>query len=197
MIKPLRRLFMKKRFFSLLMYFFIMTQIVQAADRIPLSGEAFPDILISAPEKPSEREYLGLTGEGPFKISQIKGDLAIVEIFSMYCPYCQKEAPIVNELYELINKNILLKNRIKIIGVGAGNTPFEVNVFRDKYSVRFPLIPDESFTVHKAVGEVRTPYFFVIDLNPDRAKRLVYSKVGSIHDANQFIENILHDSGLK
>jgi peroxiredoxin len=180
-----------------LMFIFLITRVVQAADRIPLIGEAFPDISITAPEKPYEKDYFGLAGEGTFKISQIKGDLAILEIFSMYCPYCQKEAPTVNELYELINKNPALKNRVKIFGVGAGNTAFEINVFRSRYNVQFPLIPDESFSVHKAVGEVRTPYFFVIRVNPDGSNKLIYSKVGSILDANQFLAKILYEAGLK
>ena len=175
----------------------LMAQLVYAADRIPLSGEAFPDVFIAAPENPSDKDYLGLTGTGPFKVSQIKGDLIILEIFSMYCPYCQKEAPIINELYQLMNKDTSLRNRIKIIGVGAGNTSFEVGVFRNQYTVQFPLVPDESFTVHQAVGGVRTPYFFVIRLNPDGSNKLIYSKVGSVQNASQFLENIIHEAGWK
>ena len=115
----------------------------------------------------------------------------------MYCPYCQKEAPIVNDLYQLINKNVDLKKSVKIFGVGAGNTPFEVNVFRNQYNIQFPLISDNSFTVHTAVGGVRTPYFFVIRLKPDGSNKLIYSKVGSIQDAAQFLDMILHEADLK
>jgi len=191
---------MKKRIAYVLvplMYIFLTAQVGRTADHIPLSGESFPDVSIPSPEKASERDYLGLTGAGSFNVSQIKGDLAIIEIFSMYCPYCQKEAPIVNELYQLINKNADLKNRVKIFGVGAGNTPFEVNVFRNRYNVQFPLISDGSFAVHKAVGGVRTPYFFVIQLDPDRPNKLIYSKVGSIQDADRFLDKILHEAVLK
>jgi peroxiredoxin len=180
-----------------LMFVFLMVQVVLAANHIPLKSEPFPDVVISVPERAYEKDYLGLTGTGVLKLSQIKGDMVILEIFSTYCPYCQREAPIVNELYQLINKDDSLKNRIKILGIGAGNTPFEVNAFRDRYKVPFPLISDESFAVHKAIGEVRTPYFFVIQFNPDRSNKLIYSKVGSIQDANRFFENILLESGLK
>jgi len=168
-----------------------------AAIATPAEGEAFPVMTLAAPEKAAEREYLGLTGKGPFKISQVKSDLVIVEIFSMYCPYCQKEAPNMNELYRLIDKNADIRDRVKIIGIGAGNTAFEVDVFRKEYGIEFPLIPDEQFSVHKAVGEVRTPYFFVIRVNRDGSNKIVYSKVGSIQDPARFLEMVIEKAGLK
>jgi peroxiredoxin len=170
---------------------------VHAAGLTPAKGDIFPDITLSVTEKASEKEYLGLSGKGPFRISEIKAELLILEIFSMYCPYCQKEAPIVNELYQLINKREDFKNKIRIIGIGAGNNPFEVDVFRNQYNIQFPLFSDESYSVHKSVGEVRTPYFFVIKNPGDKKNTIIYSKVGSIQDPKQFLDMILRESGMK
>jgi len=169
---------------------------VHGSEVTPGKGDLFPAISLAIPEREDAREYLGLTGKGSFSISQIKADLVIVEIFSMYCPYCQKEAPIVNDLYKVISEKPALKDRIKIIGIGAGNTPFEVDVFRDKYDVRFPLFSDESFAVHKAVGEVRTPYFFVLRMNAGGSDTVIYSKVGTIQDPNRFLDLIVKEAGL-
>jgi len=177
------------------MLFFVFQ--AYAVEQTPAKGEAFPNITLPFPEKADEKEYLGLTGKGPFRISQIKAELLILEIFSMYCPYCQKEAPIVNELYQIINKREDLKNKIRIIGVGVGNNPFEVDVFRNQYNIQFPLFSDESYSVHKSVGEVRTPYFFVIKNTMDKKNTLIYSKVGSIQDPKQFLDKILEESGMK
>jgi peroxiredoxin len=169
---------------------------VHGSDVTPAKGDLFPAISLAMPEREGAREYLGLAGNGSFSISQIKADLVIVEIFSMYCPYCQKEAPLVNDLYRMISEKPDLKDRIKIIGIGAGNTPFEVDVFRNKYDIRFPLFSDESFTVHRAVGEVRTPYFFVLKTNADGSDRVIYSKVGTIQDPKQFLDLIVKEAGL-
>jgi hypothetical protein len=81
--------------------------------------------------------------------------------------------------------------------VGAGNTAFEIDVFRTQYDIRFPLFSDESFSIHKLVGEVRTPHFFVIRINADGSNTIVYSKVGSIEDPKQFLDMIIKESGLK
>jgi peroxiredoxin len=115
----------------------------------------------------------------------------------MYCPFCQKEAPLINELYELIQSKPVLKDKIKLIGIGAGNTQFEVDFFKSEYTIPFPLLPDESFSVHKAVGEVRTPYFFVLQVKPDGSNRIIYSKAGSIQDPQAFLELIVKKSVLE
>ncbi|MEW6002635.1 MAG: TlpA disulfide reductase family protein [Nitrospirota bacterium] len=162
-----------------------------------VEGGIFPDIKLSVPKSPDERSYLGLPDKDSFTIPEIKAKVVVIEIFSMYCPYCQNEAPRVNELYNLIDKNPDLRDKIKLIGIGAGNTPFEVDVFKKTFNIPFPLFPDENFRIHKACGEVRTPYFIGIKINEDGTHKVIYSKLGSIQDAQQFLDLILKLSGLK
>jgi len=181
--------------FLIIAMYFICFSLPAQAVVCPEKGDSFPELKLPVPENAAEKNYLGLQGKGSFKVSQIKSDAVIVEIFSMYCPYCQKEAPVVNRLFQAIEKRGL-KDKIKIIGVGAGNTPFEVDFFKNQYAVPFPLFPDESFDVHKAIGDVRTPYFFVFKLYPDGSNKIVYSKAGSIQDPNQFLDLIIKEAGL-
>jgi thiol-disulfide isomerase/thioredoxin len=161
----------------------------------PAEGDTFPEILLPSPQKWSEREYLGLDHVGPFKISQVKADTLIIEVFSMYCPYCQKEAPVVNELHQMILSRSDLRNKIKMIGIGAGNSQFEVNAFRNLYGIVFPLFPDPDFSLHKALGDVRTPYFIVVNLKGSGSHKVIYSRVGSFGDPRQFLESISRKSG--
>ena len=192
---------MKKKFLLLLVTLILpisLAQPVLAAECvIPPEGGVLPEINLHVPQDAAGRDYLGIGGKGSFKISRIKAETVIIEIFSMYCPYCQKEAPLVNELYQLINKRRDLKDKIKMIGIGAGNTPFEVEIFKNEYKVPFPLFSDESFTIHKSLGQVRTPYFFVIKINADGSHKILYSKGGTIQDPNQFLGMILKSLGLK
>lgn len=168
-----------------------------AANKPPEKGEQLPVMNLPIPKNPEERNYLGLSGSGPLKIPQIKAKIVIIEIFSMYCPYCQKDAPGVNELYHLIENNSDTKNKIKLIGIGAGNSSYEVEVFKKTYNVPFPLFPDKDFTIHKACGEVRTPYFMVVKINEDGTHQIVHNQLGNYPGAEPFLELVLKASGLK
>ena len=70
--------------------------------RIPEAGEAFPPIKLDVPEDEAHQNYLGIRSGKSFGLKQIDADVVIVEIFSMYCPHCQREAPTLNKLYQSI-----------------------------------------------------------------------------------------------
>ncbi|MGA3206218.1 MAG: hypothetical protein ABSE05_00130 [Syntrophales bacterium] len=74
-------------------------------DWSPTVGGMLPDITLSAPRDSADKNYLGLSGFGSFKIPHIRAKVVIVEIFNMYCPYRQREASNVNELYANIDQN--------------------------------------------------------------------------------------------
>lgn len=176
---------------------FMATAIGSAENSPPKVGSVFPEIELSKPSNPAELKYLGLSGSGFFKINQIKAKVVIIEIFSMYCPYCQAEAPNVNRLYALIEGNPLLKDKFKIIGIGINNSIFETDIFKKKYKVEFPLIPDGDFKLHKIMGEVRTPYFIVVKLSGGKSPEVIYSRLGALENNNIFLEQVVKSAGLK
>lgn len=167
------------------------------AQKTPQAGDNFPEIELLKPADKNHLKYLGLSGSQTFTINQIKAQAVIIQIFSMYCPYCQADAPNVNRLYKLIVGDPKLKDKIKIVGIGAGNTQFEVNTFKKKYSVEFPLIPDGDFKIHKTIGEVRTPYFFVVSLNGYKKPKVVYSKLGAHDDIEKFLAQVIKLADIK
>ena len=132
-----------------------------------------------------------------FSLPTPKDGMVIIEIFSMYCPYCQKEAPNVNALYDKIQASPSLKNRVRLVGIGVGNSSYEVDVFRKKYKIRFSLYPDGDFIIHKRLGEPRTPHFVGVKINPDGAHRIFYSHLGELGDIDRFLAEMIRLSGLK
>ncbi|RPJ72262.1 MAG: TlpA family protein disulfide reductase [Desulfobacteraceae bacterium] len=163
----------------------------------PAVGASLPEIILKAPKSAEARAYLGLKGEGEFKLSDIAAEVVVIEIFSMYCPYCQKDAPTLNAMFRKIEADPALKGKVKLIGIGAGNSAFEVDYFKTHYEVPFPLFPDGDFKIHKALGEVRTPYFITVRLAPNAAPRVTYSKLGGAPNADELLSRLLQGSGLK
>lgn len=170
---------------------------IAPAAEVPAVGGVLPDIRLSPPSDGSEREYLDVSRFGTFKITEIKTQVLVVEIFSMYCPHCQKEAPKVNELYRKIEGNPDLKGRIKLIGLGAGNTQFEVDLFKKKYKIPFPLFADPDFKIYEMLGQLRTPYFVGVNLHMDGSHKIFYSKLGAFESVEGFWESMIRLSGLK
>jgi len=167
-----------------------------ASEQSAISGDVLASITLLVPQDQNAKNYLGLTGAGSFTISQIEAQVVIIEIFNMYCNNCQKEAPRINELYRTVDKDPNLKGKIKMIGIGVGNTPLEVEVFKKTYGVPFPLFPDEDYSIHKATGEVRTPYFIGVKINADGSLGVFHTKEGGFQDPAQFLKQLVAAAGL-
>jgi hypothetical protein len=84
-----------------------------------------------------------------------------------------------------------------MIGIGAGDSRYEVDVFKKTFSTPFPLFPDNDFTIHKALGDLRSPYFIAIKINKDGTHEVVHSELDSFEEARAFLELIITASGLK
>ena len=198
---------MKKRLFATMMLLFaillVFTRENGHAVTPPSVGGELPDFELTIPADVNDMAYLNLPGgmlafgRGAFKVPQIKAPVVILQVFSMYCPHCQDDAPNVNALYKLIDNNPATKGKVKIIGIGAGNNPYEVGLFKKHYQIPFPLFTDADFSIHKKLGEVRTPYFIVIRNQPDGSHKVVYSHLASFGDPNQFLNNVIKLTNLK
>jgi len=181
---------------AIAVFAFIISSPVLAATLPPVTGSVFPEINLKVPAKTDNINYLGLSRGDFFKIPQIKTRVIIIEILSMYCPHCQGSAHKVNELYRLIENNPALKNKIKLIGIAAGNSSYETEIYRKTYDVPFPLFEDGDFSTHKVLGEVRTPYYIGVRID-DGVPQIFYSKLAGFERADEFLELMLQLSGLK
>lgn len=91
-----------------------------------------------------------------------------------------------------------MKGKIKLVGIGANNSPFEVKHFKDTYQVPFPLFPDGDMAIHNALGgEVRTPYFIGLKIKEKGAPEIFFTQLGGFKNADAFLHTIVKASGLK
>ena len=81
----------------------------------PKIGSPLADITLTAPKDSAEKDYLGWGWGKSFKIPETQAPYVLIEIFSMYCPYCQGEAPNLNKLFAKNNREVVL---LKLEGGG-------------------------------------------------------------------------------
>jgi thiol-disulfide isomerase/thioredoxin len=145
----------------------------------------------------AERTYLGLAERGSFKAGDIQCQALIIEIFDFYCSYCQAMAPIMNDLYKTIENDPSLKGKIKIIGIAIGDQPYEVNQFRKKFQVVFPLFPDPFMRVAKKLSVNTTPIFIVARTQEKGVLEKVHVHPGPFTDGSLFLSEVIKRSGIK
>ncbi len=158
----------------------------------PQEGATLANFSLTFPKDAGQAAYLGLEPQNEtFTLRDIRAKALLIEIFSMYCPFCQEEAPAVNDFYQKLRESAQDQN-LKMLGIGTGNSDYEVDVFRDKYQVAMPLFSDLDFSVYNTIGQVGTPFFMLVRAAP-QGDGLEILKVheGAVKDMDAFYTEIL------
>lgn len=162
----------------------------------PKTGGKIPAISLPIPKNSEEKIYLGLSGKGVFKIHDIKAKVVLIKIFNLYCPICQSTASAMVELYRQIESHPDFQGKIKLIGIGAGNTQSEVEAYKQTNNIPFPLFPDQDFNIHRTLGEVRTPFFIAIKMTQDGSHEIVHTHLGGLTDIQGFLDLMYEAYGI-
>jgi thiol-disulfide isomerase/thioredoxin len=167
---------------------------IESAD----TTEYLTNLELTVPDNEFCRNYLGLTGKPgeSFTPAEIQADILLIELFSMYCPYCQEAAPIVNELYRKMEEVSPNGPIVKIIGLGVSNSQFEVEHFKEMYDIPFPLFPDRYKSMYKALGGGGTPTFIGYRLEDGKEATIVLRNAGSFHSSDDFLKELITKAGL-
>ncbi|MCX5892979.1 MAG: TlpA disulfide reductase family protein [Deltaproteobacteria bacterium] len=155
-------------------------------------GQRFADLTFSGTLSAEDRSYLGLTRPGPFTLKDIQARYLLLEIFSDSCPHCILAAPGVNRLFHLIAQSPKLRAGgglplLKMLGVGFYGKPGQMEVWRIKHDVPFPLIPDPQARVGKAMDIPGVPTYVVLN----RQGRVVFIQAVEMGSPQKFLQKIL------
>lgn len=157
-------------------------------------GQTLPPITVAGPLTARDAAILGLPEGKPFALTDIRTPFLLLQLYSMYCPHCQREAPHIKALYELMVQGGL-DSQITLLGLAVGNSAFEVGVFRDQFDIPFPLIPDKEFAICEATGRVGTPHYVLAQREGD-AWRVLLLREGAFEDPQAFLTLLLKKTGV-
>jgi peroxiredoxin len=171
---------------------YLSSQVQSQEKPLIKAGDYFPEILLQTPSNPAERAYLGLPEGKTFTFKEIKAELVLVEMLSVYCASCQAQAPSYNKLYDLIEKDPRSKGRIKMLGIAVGNGDLEIADFRQRYKIPFPILPDPQFVIHAAIGGSRTPFSIFVRQDSLEGKGLVAgTHLGTDHEYERLFTHLV------
>lgn len=116
-------------------------------------GQAFPNLKFDELVAPDDYATLGLSDRrGSFHLTDIPGELLVLEFFNRYCLTCWRQSPQLESLGKLLVPGGL-GGRVRILSVGAGNTVQELRQFRAEQRATYPIATDPLFDRYNDLGE--------------------------------------------
>ncbi|MCK5554379.1 MAG: hypothetical protein KAJ09_14605 [Deltaproteobacteria bacterium] len=171
----------------------IASALGQSTHRVAKFGDFFPPFTFPSPTSSQDRSYLGLSDEKSFTIGDTQADLIVLELLNIYCTSCQKQAPIYNEVFNVVKRDPGMKDKVKWMGVGVGNNEREVESFRKEKNIPFPILPDIRFDFYQAIGGpggIRTPLTLLVRKDEKGRGIIVDSHMGFLGSEEEILDGI-------
>jgi peroxiredoxin len=162
----------------------------------PPPTSAVADNRLPTPQSETERKYLRLSGTAErFSLDNVQADILVLDFFDMYCHVCQARAGHMNDFYKLVQSRGL-SGRVRVLGIGVGDTPKEVTVFKEKFGLPFPVFPDRTGSFSRQFGKIRVPNIIVLKRRVGHFE-VVYQESSLPDNAEQFLSKVLSYATMK
>jgi peroxiredoxin len=164
---------------SLLALMFFLGSVAAAADVEPKVGQQVT-FKFGKPMSDADAKYLGLEKAQEFTVKDVKAPYLLVEQFSTTCPYCNTQAGLMNTIFDRVQQDPGLKNKVKFAAEMQGDAADKVTAWKESRKVAFPLIPDPESTLGDALNYHPYPVTFVLD----KTGKIVYLLVGAMQNSD-------------
>jgi cytochrome c biogenesis protein CcmG/thiol:disulfide interchange protein DsbE len=128
---------------------------VALGSRVPKTASTAPFSASLAVGQKAPEFAVSTTG-GPFSLAAAGGKPTLLEVFATWCPHCQREVPVLNDLY------VTYRDRVNVVAVAgspygmdqsAPESQADVVAFVDQFKVQYPVAFDPTLDVaHKYLG---------------------------------------------
>ncbi len=156
------------------------------AEAEPKVGQVLGPVKFAKPLTDEDAKYLGLPKAEEFTIKDVKSPYILIEQFNNMCPHCMHQAPGLNELYNLVQQDAALKDKVKFMSVGQGNDEMQVKMWKAFQKVPFAVIPDPNATLGKALNF--TPY--PVTMLVDKSGKILWVEIGAFESADEALKGI-------
>ena len=166
-----------------LLLFFCASPLL-AAEKEPEVGQVLGPVKFAKPLSNEDANYLGVTGE--FTIKDVKAPYILIEQFNSLCPHCMKQAPVLDQLFDLVQKDAALRDKIKFMSVGQNTDEMPAKAWKVIQKVPFAVIPDPNSNLGKALNFSPYPVTMLVDKNG----KILWVEVGEFESAEAALKGI-------
>lgn len=115
----------------------------------PIPGRPAPDFTIDSPSLP-----------GVGKLSDLKGQVVLVNFWASWCGFCRREMPALENVYQNYKDQDFL-----VLGVNVGEDWGKVEEFRREVPFSFPITRDPNSEIYNSYWGTGIPRTVIIDEN--------------------------------
>jgi len=162
---------------------------VNANDGSPSKESSLSPLIFKDSASADAVKYLGLTRTKNFSLADMRGSLFVIEVFSTFCTSCPRNVPVINKVYDSVQKGAAAGKNVKVFGIAIGNTEMEVSNYKAAHNVLFPVLTDYDFSVHDTLGNPRVPYTLYIRKTAKRAV-IVDTHQGTLDSAEAVLKKL-------
>jgi peroxiredoxin len=140
---------------------------VVLASRVPKAASDAPSAASLTVGQPAP-EFAVSTTAGSFDLAQAGGKPTLLEVFATWCPHCQRETAVLNDLYPKV------KSKINLVAVSGSpyamdetqpESQADVVAFMQKFAVTYPIAFDPNLDVAKKYLQGGFPTVVLIGAN--------------------------------
>ena len=148
--------------------------------------ESHVNFALPPPDSAQTQTYLGLDAMKPFKVSDIRAKIVVIELMSARCPHCQANAPIMNDIYKTIQADPGLAD-VKVIAIAIADDKTSVETFKKQFKTPFPILLDENREITRSMSIRGTPTTMVVSTED---AKVLSTHAGEIPDADSFVKQV-------
>jgi thiol-disulfide isomerase/thioredoxin len=157
-----------------------------AAEAEPKVGQQLGAVKFAKPISDEDAKYLGLDKAAEFTLKDIKSPYVLVEQFNTSCPHCMHQAPILNQLYNQVQQDAALKDKLKFMSVAQNNDETAVKMWKAFHKVPFAVIPDPDSGLGKALNFSPYPVSMILDKNG----KILWVEIGTFESPDEALKAI-------
>ncbi len=124
----------------------------------------------------------------PMKLSDLRGQVVLVDFWASWCPPCVEEAPSLNALQERI-----APLGGTVLGVSIDEDESEYETFLKTYQVSFPTFRDPSKKIETEYGTSMIPETYVIDRNGKIDRKIVGAQDWTSPTMMAYLDSLLNE----
>ncbi len=154
-------------------------------------GQYFPPCVLTVADRSQDYAYLGLEQESAhFFLADVPAEFVLLKYYGENCYQCVQEVDQYNRLFTLLHNDPELGPRLKMIGIGVGDTQRSVLRFKRSHQVPYPLLPDERQVMFESVGAGEIPLIYLVKILPDARVQVVLYHEGGLENVETLFELI-------